>query len=194
MNKLVFLISGQKQTGKDTVGENISRVLIAKTHQLARPVKEIAQILLEMPDSVAFGGEKERRAWKKYGRDGREWLQVLGTEIGREMVHPLVWIDLLRGKVSRSPNTTHVVTDVRFANELAMFDGVENVHVVKIRVTRPSLDSQDGHPSETAQLLLFDDVFDEVVVNEGTLEELMTKVEAIARGRYTAWSRKSPTI
>lgn len=190
--KLIFLILGQKQTGKDTVGEVISRVVFAKVHHLADPVKEIAQILLEMPDSVAFGGEKERRAWSRWGRDGREWLQMIGTEFGRLQVHPNVWVDLLKGRVAPSPVITHVVADVRFENELSMFDDVDGYSVVKIRVVRPAAEGSDPHSSETEQLTLFDDVFDEVVVNDGTLDDLTRKVEDIARGRFMAWSKKNP--
>jgi hypothetical protein len=57
----------------------------------AQPVKEIA-IALGMPSNVAYGGEAERRAWKKYLKaldkeaDGREWLQWIGTEFGRDQI------------------------------------------------------------------------------------------------------------
>jgi hypothetical protein len=172
------------QSGKDTFGNALARFLGAVTIAFADPLKEIA-VLLGMPYSVAYGGEKERRAWKKFlkakGRecDGREWLQWLGTEFGREQVGEDVWLERLVEHVKgRRTRPFFVVTDARFENEL--LDRIEelaqeaglDVRFFRVRLKRSDAPGGETHVSETEQLGIPDSAFDEVVTNDGTKKDL----------------------
>ena len=105
MIRRVFLVCGQKQSGKDTIGKMLRSELhthLQSTEVMgfADPVKEIAMIMLGMPHHVAFGGEVDRRNWTKYGRDAREWLQWIGADMGRT-ANPYVWIHHMQRRLPR---------------------------------------------------------------------------------------------
>lgn len=119
----------------------------------------------------------------------RKILQLLGTEAGRNIIHPNIWVNALmseyknysrseftKGKGIINPNPVYpnwIIPDVRFPNELA---AVKAKGGITIRIERPSVISDDNHESETA---LDDAEFDYTVINEGTVEELINKVEDI---------------
>lgn len=136
----------------------------------------------------------------------RQLLQEFGTEVGRS-IHPSFWINALfadyiskgeliaakiRGHrdssafaISQSPTDpmNWIISDVRFPNEA---EAIKSRGGIVIRVNRINSTPQDGHtyvnkqtrthPSETA---LDNYQFDEVIENEGTIEELIEKVKVI---------------
>lgn len=127
----------------------------------------------------------------------RRALQTLGTEWGRGQ-YPWVWIDqlirtaftLLRepstmdytaqeGLVQRRPARPIegvVISDLRFENEMSAISEIDGRI---IRVVRPSagLTGNAGqHLSEKEQETIPDTAFDAVILNDGTLEDLETKV------------------
>lgn len=209
--KVLFLISAQMQSGKDEFGEALSRAFGCSTCAFANPVKEVAIAMVGMPSAVAYGGEKERRAWKRYCvnrktcknathdacSDAREWLQWVGTELGRDQVHKDVWIHRLLERLREGAGPGFVITDSRFENELfkgydntvwffelAAFIGAHYPRVfrpVRIRLKRPGKANTDTHRSEVAQLEIPDERFDHLVVNDGTLSDLKAVAEQIAK-------------
>ena len=123
-------------------------------------------------------------------------LQLLGTECGREIIHPNIWVNALmseykyehtitervlnRGlnygdvgwQLGRLPNW--IITDVRFPNEAK---AVKDKEGILIRINRPSIDSIDNHLSEIA-LDTYNN-FDEVITNDGSVESLIDKIKQI---------------
>lgn len=114
-------------------------------------------------------------------------LQILGTEAGRGLIHPNLWVNSLMSEYKRQevinnewltlfpeyeyPNW--IVTDMRFPNELK---AIKDRSGITIRVNRGESKSENEHESETA----LDEVpFDYVVNNSGTIEELIEKVKEI---------------
>lgn len=126
-------------------------------------------------------------------------LQLLGTECGRNIIHPNIWINSLMneykkevftekkfiplvGEINNSslqdyPNW--IITDVRFPNEL---EAVKEKKGISIRVNRDRKGFTNQkllaelHPSETA---LNNAEFDYIIDNNGTIEELVEKVKII---------------
>jgi hypothetical protein len=96
-------------------------------------------------------------------------LQLLGTEGGRDVIHPNIWVNATLGNLKEDDQV--IITDVRFPNEV---EGIKNRKGIVIRVVRPSKVSTSTHPSETS----LNDYknWDYVIVNDGTLEELEEKV------------------
>ncbi len=95
-------------------------------------------------------------------------LQLLGTEGGRDVIHPNIWVNATLGNLK--PTDKVIVTDVRFPNEVS---GIKNKGGIVIRVVRPSKISTSTHPSETS--LNDYNQWDYVIVNDGTLEQLEYK-------------------
>ena len=199
--RVMFLISAQLQSGKDVFGAALAKLFCAVTLALASPVKEVAIAMLGMPSAVAYGGEKERRAWKRYCKDrgtcpnkthnactdAREWLQWVGTELGRVQIHEDVWVDRLFENAPTFSGSV-VITDARFKNELGLTNTIGQLNkllkrpykIVTIRIKRPGHENQLEHASEKEQTEIPDSVFDEVVENSGTRQELESKALVIA--------------
>ena len=124
-------------------------------------------------------------------------LQLLGTECGRNIISPNLWVNALftdykaseTHKVPRYYDEVNkkglagyegiweypnwIITDMRFPNEL---EAVKKKGGITIRVNRNLEESKDQHESETE---LDNAEFDYVIENSGSIEELIEKVREI---------------
>lgn len=81
----------------------------------------------------------------------RHLLQTLGTEWGRQLIHPEVWLRCWQGQVERhlAAGFSVVADDVRFANEAAAIEDMPNGVMVRIRRPGGPVDSAVlAHASE----------------------------------------------
>jgi hypothetical protein len=74
-------------------------------------------------------------------------MQTLGTEWGREMIHPELWIRACQRRIQVAIDRGQcvVISDVRFKNEA---DAIRSVGGTILRVVRVTNESQDSHASE----------------------------------------------
>jgi hypothetical protein len=117
---------------------------------------------------------KEKELGEEWdGLTPRKILQLLGTEAGREIIHPNIWVNSLFADYTTDSNW--IITDVRFPNEA---QAIKDRGGIVIRIERPGGESHCGgaHASETA---LDDYDFDIVINNDGTIEELIDKVKQL---------------
>lgn len=118
-------------------------------------------------------------------------LQLLGTEAGRNIIHPDIWCNALMSKYTQKDNW--VITDNRFINE---FRSVKFKQGITIRIERDfnlrfpkyknlkevELDDKElykqlTHYSETS-LDNFKD-WDDVVYNNGNIQDLILEIQTI---------------
>ena len=113
-------------------------------------------------------------------------LQLLGTDCGRKIIHPDIWVNSLMNEYNpvdrrtiQDPDDSNInfpnwiITDVRFPNEAEAI----KIHTNKlIRVVR-TFEHEDNHFSETA-LDHYDD-WDYVINNDGSIDNLIFKVKEI---------------
>ena len=131
----------------------------------------------------------------------RKMMQLLGTEAGRKIIHPNIWVNTLMNEyipyLEKLPTDSNanvqkyhrepkwLIPDTRFPNEA---QAVRDRGGILIRVNRPpsletnrlpdSLqDMREKHPSETALDEWTD--WDYLIENDGTIEQLLTKVKEI---------------
>jgi hypothetical protein len=103
----------------------------------------------------------------------RRLLQVLGTEVGREMFGEDVWVKQAQGNIDRLLDGTRehvVITGIRFVNEFRM--------IVRERgqtwwINRPGIEPVNAHVSDNT---LSASDFDRTIENDGTLADLAKKV------------------
>lgn len=147
--RAVVLVSGHSGHGKDAVANMIAEMWgKERTFRcaLADPVKSVAKELVGMPREVAYGSQAVRLGWTAYGKTAREALQIIGTEIGREMFDQDIWIDRLVDRIveNEAKYDLTAVSDVRFWNEvLALPTKIQHrlspaVKVFKVMVWRPN--------------------------------------------------------
>tara|TARA_R110000737_G_scaffold64874_2_gene92605 strand:+ start:919 stop:1599 length:681 start_codon:yes stop_codon:yes gene_type:complete len=101
----------------------------------------------------------------------RKLLQLLGTECGRQIIHPNIWVNSLFADYKKDSNW--IITDVRFTNEAQT---IKDRGGIMIRINRPLYRLDDQHPSETA---LDNYNFDYVIENEGNIDELVQKIKQL---------------
>ncbi|MGO1050752.1 hypothetical protein [Crossiella sp. CA198] len=174
---------GRQGAGKDALAACLGAMGYVRV-ALADPIRRYAQAL--DPIVTVTGGEPVRLVdvLARYGWEGakrrvpevRRVLQRLGTEVGRELAGPDVWLDLAVRRVAelRAAGRPAVITDVRFANEARALRGLG---VVLVRVLR-DVDQVDGeaHESERQALEIPTDV---EIDNRGTLPELSVQARGL---------------
>jgi hypothetical protein len=124
---------------------------------------------------------------QKHRMTVRELLQKVGTECMRDCLHENVWVNALFADYTQDMSgysdrmskedmeelfPKWILTDCRFPNEA---QAVKDRGGVVIRVERPNQE-KGTHLSETA---LDDWSFDHVITNDGTLDELLAKVQQL---------------
>ncbi len=166
--------------------------------------KEINKIFNSIEEAHNYAIETGYTRYEAYVKalTPRLLLQLLGTECGRDIIHPNIWVNSLFadykserqtlggdgvwfttdkdyinfGERFISPNW--IITDVRFPNEA---QAIKDRGGIVIRVNRPGYgtsitDLASAHPSETA---LDGFEFDYTINNDGDLEKLISLVRDI---------------
>ena len=101
----------------------------------------------------------------------RRLQQTLGTEWGRDLIGPDLWVDIWRRRVTAPPLGPIVADDVRMLNEAA---AVRSLGGEVWRVLRPGVPGGDQHPTEAGLGDGF--VFDRTIINDGTVLDLRAQV------------------
>lgn len=145
---------------------------------MAQPVKDMArQLLLSLGlplDAINNHLYNDRSAViEPLGVTGRHLLQTLGTEWGRQCIHPEIWLRCweARVRVWRSGANNIVVDDIRFPDEA---DLVRRLGGEMWLITRPGYTDSSGHASEGGLKTYAH--FTRTITNDGTLEDLTGKV------------------
>lgn len=183
MRATIVGLSGYARAGKDTLGailvrrygfERVSFADILRTAALALdPI--VTNTSRRLSSLVRVAGWEEA----KRNPEVRSLLQRLGTEVGRNLLGPDVWVRALFD--SLDPAGRYVITDCRFENEA---QAVKAAGGVVVRVERPGTGAINQHVSETA---LDDWPFDLRVQNDGTVDDLTAaaaEVVALAEPGY----------
>lgn len=176
-------ITGKAGAGKDTLADYLVRHFHATKYGFADPLKQALNAM--------FGWEMAHwndRDWKEHtipwlGKSPRVLAQTLGTEWGREIVHPQLWVLLAEQRYIEHVDMSasfgvvapFVIKDVRFENEAEM---IHSQNGVVIQLHRPGVASIAAHKSEDG---LPDDMVDITYINEGTVIDMCVDVVNILR-------------
>lgn len=116
----------------------------------------------------------------KENSEVRRLLQMLGTEVGRKIIGDSTWTDIVVRRAKEAAKTAPgvIITGIRYPNELDMI--TDELEGELWWVVRPSLQagSNAGHSSENS---VFETDFDRTIRNDGTLEDLYTKVDQLVK-------------
>lgn len=164
--------------------------------------------IIEVPQELGGGyrsfkelyeeNDSDYVAMKKNYPYFRSFLQRLGTEFGRQMISEDVWVKVANNTIVELIERGYsvVITGIRYPNELDMLHNfIENNHSDKDKVTTKTMyvyrpDSEGETRKSQADLIgshssensLSPSDFQEVLVNDSTLEELKVK----AKREYTS--------
>lgn len=167
-------------------GYDIGHLSMYKIHsnswvikKFAGKLKQIATILTGIPiekfEDQEFKKTEMSEEWSINGipMTVRKFLQKLGTDAVRDGLHNNTWVNAL---FTDYKDDNWIITDLRFPNEFAV---LKRKDALLIRVVRPGLKYAD-HISETA---LDSYVFDEEIVNDGSIDDLIDKVKEVMMRR-----------
>ena len=115
--------------GKGTVAD-----LLVERHDFfkesyANSLKDACSIIFGWNREMLEGSTPESRAWRETKDEwwssklGREFsprlaLQLMGTEAGRDVFHPDLWVHTVMRRCEQAPWNNYVIADVRFPNEI----------------------------------------------------------------------------
>ena len=112
-------LTGLPQAGKDSIAATLVRTRGFARMSFAGPLKDalIVMLGLNRGDLEDPAVKEQTVAW--IGKSPRQLMQTLGTEWGRELVHPDIWIRRAERLLAnyRRISASVVITDVRFPNE-----------------------------------------------------------------------------
>jgi hypothetical protein len=130
--------------GKGTVAD-----LLVERHNFfkesfANSVKDSCAAVFGWDRAMLEGDTPESRAWREQpdqwwsDKLGREFsprlaLQLMGTEAGRDVFHPDLWVHTVLRRCEQAPYNNYVIADVRFPNEI---NAIKDSGGVVIRVRR----------------------------------------------------------
>ena len=168
----------QSRVGKDSVAAHLVQKYGGVTLSFAKPIYDI---MYELQERLSFPKEKDP-----------EFLQMIGQWACTH--NPNVWINKLLDELDKVPANTNVyITDVRKKEEADALrsKGFRLLKIVRPDTLRPSgfgrplasglvVDRDPKHITETD--LEDSSLWDDIIVNDGTLEELYAKVDSKLRG------------
>jgi hypothetical protein len=195
---MIIGISGKIGSGKDTLAMVIKKLFPEYDFQNKKFASKIKQIT-----SLIIGCSVEDLENRKFKNTplGFEWnkgiepnikqmtprlmLQLIGTECGRDIIHPNIWVNALFSdyipkplyarestKISDFPNW--IISDVRFPNEAKI---IKEYGGILVRIERTIFTNEDTRPiggvSHTSETALDDwKTWDVIIGNNGTIKDL----------------------
>lgn len=199
MKNLIGIYSPRPQSGKSTVYKFLNEIAGYERFPFASPLKELATHIFQttgVPESEArrlvYEDKEEQLPGFPSGITARVFLQQLGTNFGRDVIDPTIWVRIWSNTLKDLPESIQnvVVDDVRFENEV---DAIRALGGVIWKIERPEPPSgflmslfrrfrsflkrsERNHHSEGN---LNHIKFDEIIVNNGSLEDLRFKVNTL---------------
>ena len=166
-------IAGRARSGKDTVANFIIAAIGGYRYSFADPIRAmLAPLGVDMNDP--YWQARKEDVIPALGVSPRRMMQTLGTEWGRQLINPDLWIIMAHQRLLQN-GPGMVIPDVRFENEAAWIrkHGGWIIHVI-----RPEAKAVEAHASEDGIEMLDADA---QLFNSGTLEELQLSVRKLLR-------------
>lgn len=130
-------------SGKGTAGDILKDMGFTPV-SFAKGVKDVAAEMFGWPRHLLEGDTQLSRDWREqpckfwsaeFGKPftPRYALQLMGTEVGRDVFHKDFWVIKLKKYMNDNPDQNFVITDVRFGNEI---DFVHQMNGALIEIER----------------------------------------------------------
>jgi len=176
----VIGIAGKAGSGKDTLATYLATRLKLQTYSFAHPLKKALNAIFGFDMS-----QWDDRVWKErvipeYGQSPRYLAQTIGTEWGRDLVHPDLWVLLAektrKAAVEQGWVRGLICPDARFENECTWI----REHGVIIHIRRPTNEHSipGGHVSESGVKVKDEDLH---IWNVGTLDDLYRAADKLLK-------------
>lgn len=184
---MIIGITGNKGTGKDTIANHLQANYGFTKVGFADSLYEAVCALFDTDQASAERWKNDaniyvaiQNEWPLVSRNPplsfREFLQRMGTEVGRNIFGENFWVDQLASRIM-TDEKNYVIKDVRFLNEAKMVDDFAGCIW---RVIRPGYNGDD-HVSETQ---MTDISVEMEIQNAGEIHLLYEAVDEIMENYY----------
>jgi hypothetical protein len=176
----------------------------------ANSVKDAVSVVFGWDRALLEGDTPESRAWReqndkfwseKLGKalSPRLALQLMGTEAGRDVFHPDLWVHTVLNRCAKNSNNNYVIADVRFPNEIKSIREAGGIIIrvkrgdepewynVALKVNKKSnyYGMAEQYPNvHFSEWAWIGSDIDAEIVNNSTLEDLTEKVDLIVNLIY----------
>ncbi len=164
---MIIGVIGPKGSGKSEIAKLLVEQYDFSRHAFADPLKKALMVAFGLSREQVYGSLKETPTDKLCGRTPRHAMMTLGTEWGRDLIHPDIWTAAWR---STMPPGNVVVDDLRFPNEFELVKKTLDGYVVSVR--RPGYEYDVSHASERHSEL----DWDFQVRNDADLQEFHERI------------------
>lgn len=142
---MIIGLTGRKGCGKSSVANIFRDRLGYEILSFASPIKDMLRVL-GLGDAELNDPTIKEIVLDEYGKSPRELMQILGTEFGRDLIDPRIWVTALEKRIEAG--TDYVIDDVRFPNEAEMIHA-RGGKVVRIYRPAQEEEAEDRHISES---------------------------------------------
>lgn len=173
-------LAGPAGVGKDTAAGYLRAAHSFRQIAFADPIRAMLQAALPLEPKDFEHGRKEE-ILPEIGKSPRQLMQLLGTEWGRNLVHPEIWVRLAEDKVIAEHVTLGralVVSDVRAENEAAM---IRKYRGVIVHLQRKAAARVAAHSSEAGIAV---QPRDQVIRNDGRPEDLFAALDILVENLH----------
>jgi hypothetical protein len=173
---MIVGLSGYARSGKDSTAELLCLNYEYTRRAFADPMRQALMIINPKLDSIARVADfVDDYGWEiaKKQPEVRRLLQVLGTDFGRKMLGENVWVNMALSDLRQDDRI--VISDVRFPNEA---EAIKKLGGSVWRINRRNQGAVNHHVSEHA---MDNYMFDHVIYNDGTLDDLSDEVFMLAK-------------
>lgn len=193
-------IIGNIGSGKSTVSEYLVNNYNYEEYSFASPIKNIA-INMGFDYNQVYGSQINKLEINKYwGISGREFMQKIGTEFGRNIIHDILpnmnigksnslWVKIFEIKyenhVKTNNNKSVVVSDCRFENEIQSIRdrGGYIIKIVRDKATPVANEKKidDKIYNHSSEMHISNLYYDSVINNNTTKDDLFESIDCILR-------------
>ncbi|MFJ2527168.1 deoxynucleotide monophosphate kinase [Pseudomonas helmanticensis] len=169
MTPLLLGLAGLARSGKDTAAQHLVNHHGFESYAFADPLRDGLMHILNL-SPCDFEGDQKEQPLPWLGRSPRQLMQSLGTEWGRNSVHPELWLLLAAQNLDLLARTHDhakgfVVSDIRFENEA---DFIRKRGGIVIHLQRPKAKQVNSHISESGVEVQAKDI---VITNDGSIND-----------------------
>lgn len=172
---LLIGVAGFARAGKSSIAKVLETECGFIEHSFASAIRRFTtQLCVDINPDFDLERDKTTPQHALAGKTPRTFMQLLGTEFGRNMVHPDFWVSHTMMKVRRARDAGFpvVISDVRFESEAR---AIRDSGGVVLWVHRPGVEAGD-HASEQG---IPAHLVDLTIHNDSTLSQLRKGVKAV---------------
>lgn len=197
---IVILAGGRLRSGKDTFADHLvdkhNFVKLGMSDTLAEALYRLNPWVWDIGEKelVIYSGTIERYqelvervgyVEAKKNPEVRRLLQVLGTEVGRQLLGENIWVEAAKKKIFEElagGAAGVILTGARYPNELALADQIFNdqdVAATTVWVRRAQVEVDDQFAAHSSEGSVQAQDFEYILFNDDSLQELYDQADAL---------------